>query len=176
MRSNFTGNKKRSMSVEIEREGEKLAASPGEQLSGAWTLIWETLTSLKPTPQERQRTGLPGVHVSREGLRVSPGLPFWRNMIHVESSVAQTSRFLGRLSSPQRGFICHIFVFDYLLPHCRSVWDLFLLNLSLISIQHSTVCLSPSAYNYHLPILISFQAAYTGAPTFMILSPYILIS
>lgn len=162
------------MSVETEREGEKLAASPGEQLSGAWTLIWETLTSLKPTPQERRGQGCLGFF--RDGLIVSPRLPFWGNMIHVESSVAQTSRFLGRLSSPQQGFICHIFVFDYLLPHCRSVWDLFLLNLSLISIQHSTVCLSPSAYNYHLPILISFQAAYTGTPTFMILSPYILIS
>lgn len=162
----------------MEREREKLAPRPGEQLStwsGAWTLIQETSISLKPTPQEG--TGMPGVQGSSEGLRVSPQLPFWRSMICVESSIAaQSSRFLGRLSSPQQGFICHIFVFDYLLPHCRSVWDLFLLNLSLISIQHSTVCLSPSAYNYHLSILISFQAAYIVTPTFMILSPYILIS
>lgn len=73
------------------------------------------------------------------------------------------------------GFISHIFVFEYLLPHCRRVWDIFLLNLCLIFIQHCSLP-SPSAYNYHLSTLISFQAAYIVPLTFMILAPYILIS
>lgn len=145
--------------------------------SGASSLIPNLQAPSSPLSREKE-----GEHRWLEsilfpvGRRKNPQFLFSRHHGLLDSIKPWTLGLVKRFSSPHQGVHFSHFCFwvftttpqkclrsfpSQSLPHFHS---------RLYSLP------SPSAYNYHLSILISFQAAYIVAPTFMILAPYILIS
>lgn len=146
-----------------------------------WSLISnpQSSDSLKPTVKEKEWGSIDDWRASPfwwGGEELAHIFFFQGTIIFVESIIAQTLGLARKFSSPHQGVHFSHFcfwLFTTTLQTCLRSFP----SQSLPHFHSTLYSLpSPSAYNYHLSILISFQADYIVTPTFMLLAPYILIS